>query len=343
MKWREPAGNCRSRVQARSRLLALSQTSDLAPAEATIDVVVLNWNGGQMLVRCLETLGAQTIRHNVIVVDNGSTDSSLELVGERFPGVRQLPLLENRGFTVGNNRGVAEGSAQYVVLANNDIECDPAFLERLTAPFSDEGVGMVAALLLRPGRQVIDSYGLELDRTLAAFPRFGGRSYDPDRLHEDGLAMPTGAAAAYRRDAFEGVGGFDEALFAYMEDVDLGLRLRAEGWRCGGAPDALAVHLGSASFGRRSRGQVEFGGVARGYMLRKYGVLGHDLVTAAMAVAAETAAVAAEVVLGRDLAALRGRVAGWNRAAGVRAEAPPDAINDSIGLLGSLRRRRAGL
>lgn len=308
-----------------------------------IDVVIPTWNAKELLESCLRTLAEQSLPHTAIVVDNGSTDGTVELVRKEFPGVRIVELSENLGFGPAVNRGVAAGDSPLLVLVNNDVECDPTFLERLVAPLATEDVGMVAGLLVRPGRATVDSYGLELDRTLAAFPRFAGTLYDPERLHERNLSAPSGGAAAYRRSAYEAAGGFDERLFAYMEDVDLALRLYAEGWRCAGARDAVGVHVGSATAGRRSRSQVEIAGASRGYMLRKYGILRSGVREATTTLAAETAAVGADLVLGRNLAALRGRIAGWKRAQGVRAEAPREAINCSIGLLGSLRRRRAGL
>ncbi|MBA2361843.1 MAG: glycosyltransferase family 2 protein [Actinobacteria bacterium] len=309
-----------------------------------LDVVIPTWNGRHLLEGCLRALAAQTIACSVIVADNGSTDGTIELVREASPAARLVELGENLGFGPAVNRGVAAGAAPFVVLVNNDVHCDPSFLERLAAPFEESPqIGMVAGLLLRPGRMVVDSYGLELDRTLAAFPRFAGEPYHPERLDESGLFAPSGGAAAYRRRAFESVGGFDERLFAYMEDVDLGLRLQGAGWRCAGAPEALGVHERSATAGRRSRRQVEIAGASRGYMLRKYGVLRLGLRSAGMALAAEAAAVGAETLLGRDLAALRGRIAGWHRGAGVTGEVPDGVVDDTIGLIGSLRRRRASL
>lgn len=309
-----------------------------------IEVVIPSWNAIGLLERCLRTLADQSRPHTVIVVDNGSADGTVKTLRESWPDVRVVELEENLGFGTAVNRGVASGEAPLVVLVNNDVECDSTFVERLVAPLEGaEDVGMVAGLLLQPGRALVDSYGLELDRTLAAFPRFAGTRYYPELLHERHLAAPSGGAAAYRRGAYEAIGGFDEQLFAYMEDVDLALRFHAEGWRCAGAPGAVGVHVGSATAGRRSRRQVAIAGASRGYMLRKYGILRLGIREAATTIAAETVAVGAELLLGRNLAALKGRIAGWNRAAGVRAEAPRDAINESIGLLGSLRRRRTGL
>jgi GT2 family glycosyltransferase len=303
------------------------------------DVVIPTWNGRALLERCLPTVIGQG---RVVVVDNGSTDGTDQLLFTRFPDVQVVAFGENRGFAAAVNAGIAAGDAEAVVLVNNDVECDDGFVAALAEAVRDDGVGMAAGLLLVPGRERIDSYGVEVDRTLSAFPRFAGAPW-PAGLHERGLAMPSGGAAAYRREALRAVGGFDERLFAYMEDVDLGLRLRAAGWRCAGAPDASGVHLGSATFGHRSRWQVETGGFARGYMLRKYGVLGRGAGVAAWALATEAGVSAVDAVLGRDLAAARGRVRGWRAARGVRAPVPPQAINRAIGPTEALRRRRAAV
>jgi N-acetylglucosaminyl-diphospho-decaprenol L-rhamnosyltransferase len=303
------------------------------------DVVIPTWNGRSLLDRCLPTLLEQG---RVIVVDNGSTDGTDELLATRFPAVRVVAFPENRGFVAAVNAGISAGDADVVVLVNNDVECDEDFVTALAEALRPDGVGMAAALLLRPGRERIDSYGVEVDRTLSAFPRFAGAPW-PAGLHERGLAMPSGGAAGYRREALATVGGFDERLFAYMEDVDLGLRLQAAGWRCAGTADATGVHLGSATFGYRSRWQVEVGGFARGYMLRKYGVLRRGAGVAAWALATEAGVVAVDAVLARDLAALHGRLRGWRSARGMRASVPDAAINRAIGPREALRRRRAAV
>jgi N-acetylglucosaminyl-diphospho-decaprenol L-rhamnosyltransferase len=307
------------------------------------DVVVPSWNGRALLEQCLPTLLGQPGAAHIVVVDNGSTDGTAAMLAQRFPDAEVVALRENRGFATAVNAGIAAGSAEVVVLVNNDVECDAGFVAALVAALAREpGAGMAAGLLLARGRATVDSYGVEVDRTLAAFPRFA-RAPWPVALHDRGLALPSGGAAAYRRAALEVVGGFDEGLFAYMEDVDLGLRLAAAGWGCAGAPGASGVHLGSATFGRRSRWQVEVSGFARAYMLRKYGVLRRGPATAAWALAAEAGVVALDATAARDLAAARGRVGGWRAARGRHAPVPEGAINRAIGPREALRRRRAAV
>ena len=309
-----------------------------------IDVVIPTWNARALLDRCLDTLARQTLPANVIVVDNGSEDGTAEHVASTRPETRLVTLDRNHGFGAAVNRGIAAGSAPFVVLVNNDVECDADFLARLVAPLeADPGVGSVAALLLRPGRTTIDSYGVEVDRTLAGFARFAGAPYAATVLHDRHLIGPNGGAAAYRRRALEEVGGFDEAIFAYQEEDDLALRLGAAGWRGAGAPDAIGVHLGSASFGFRSDWQVQVAGASRAYLLRKYGILRSGPATAARALATEAAVMLADAVLERRLAATRGRLRGWRRGRGASARYPAAAVNDEIGMRAALARRRAAI
>ena len=303
-----------------------------------VDVVIPTWNRWELLDRCLDHLRRQTRQASVIVVDNGSTDGTAERLRAEYPEVRLVRLERNLGFGAAVNRGIAAGRAPYVVLVNNDVECDPRFVERLVAPMrARPEIGSVAGLLVIAGRDAIDSYGLELDRTMAAFPRFAGAPLTATALDEHHLAGPSGGAGAYRRAALDAIGGFDEALFAYLEDADVAARLRSAGWAAAGAPGAVGVHLGSASFGRGSAWQVETAGASRGYVLRKYHVLRGR--AAAQSLVVEIGVAAVDLVMERRWAAVRGRLRGWRAGKGVRAPLPQDAVNREIGLREALRRR----
>jgi N-acetylglucosaminyl-diphospho-decaprenol L-rhamnosyltransferase len=309
-------------------------------AGVEVDVVIPTWNRVDLLERCLRTLEAQTAPHRVIVADNGSTDGTAEALAERFPAVQVIAMGENRGFARAVNAGIAAGSAPHVVLINNDVECDPDFVERIVAPLrSDPHVGAVAGLLLVPGRREIDSYGIEVDATMSAFGRYMGAAYPQTPIDARHLAGPCGGAAAYRREALDQVGGFDETLFAYMEDVDLALRMRARGWSVAGAPDAIAIHLGSATFGGRTRWQVETAATSRGYMLRKYRVLARRPAVALWAAAIDGAALLVDAVISRELGAMRAFASGWRAAVGQRGELPAGAVNPEIGFVEGVRRR----
>jgi N-acetylglucosaminyl-diphospho-decaprenol L-rhamnosyltransferase len=308
---------------------------------ASIDVVIVAYNHYELTESCLRHLAAQSVAHQVILVDNGSSDDSAARVAENWPAVRLVSFETGRGFAEACNRGVSAGSGAIVVLLNNDVDCQPDFLEQLTAPLgADPQLGSVAALLLQPGGQTIDSVGLVADVTLACFPRLQGRDIGEAQAQRPGLTGPAGAAAAYRRVAWEEIGGMDKAIFAYMEDFDLALRLRIAGWSTTAATDARAIHLGSASHGHRSASQRRHGGFGRGYVLRRYAVLRGR--AGARALTTEVLVMLGDLVISRDLAALRGRLAGWRAARHApRLSAPPlQAIDAALSLRDSLALRR---
>jgi len=301
----------------------------------TIDVVIPTWRGRDLLAGCLEHLSAQTVSAQVIVVDNASEDGTAELVSESFPKVRLISLPENRGFGAAVNEGVRSGDGDAVVLVNNDVELEPGALEALVAPLAHPRVGMVAGVTTIPDNGLVDGFGIELDVTLAAYNRLRRRSAE----EEPGVLLgPSGGLAAYRRFAFEQAGGFDERLFAYGEDVDLALRLRALGWHATATRDARGVHLGGASVGVDSPCQRWLAGFARAFLVRRYGVL--RSLHGPRALAIEALVIGAGILRGRTLAHVWGRVAGWRAARGERLPVPADAIDTRIDMREALRRLR---
>jgi N-acetylglucosaminyl-diphospho-decaprenol L-rhamnosyltransferase len=246
------------------------------------DVVVPVHNRWELTESCLAHLRSQSIPHRVIVVDNASTDETRERIASYFPEASIVAFELNRGFSVACNSGVEAGDGEIVVLLNNDVECRPDFLERLIAPLAEnDGVGMVAALLVRPGEETIDSFGLTVDRTLAGFPRLRGVGAGDAQADTPLLVGPAGAGGAYRRRAWEAVGGLDEGVFAYGEDVDLALRLGAAGWSAAAAPPTRlrstsarrAPSLGPPGSGTRgdSHGATSCGGMAFSGVAQPYG------------------------------------------------------------------------
>lgn len=311
------------------------------PVPAPVDVVIVAYNRYDLTQSCLEHLNAQTRDHRVILVDNGSTDETRQRLAEEWPEVTLRHTEDNRAFAVACNAGVALGDAPFIVLLNNDVDCRPDFVERVVAPLeADEVLGSVAALCVQPGERTIDSIGLTVDPTLAGFPRLQGRPVEEAASASPVLTGPAGTAAAYRRSAWEQVGGLDERIFAYGEDLDLTMRLRAAGWGSVAAVDAVGVHLGSATHGHRTAWQRRNGGFGRGYLMRRYGLLrrGAPVRTALT----EAIVAVGDMVISGDLAALRGRVAGWRAARGLpaRTRPPAAAIDASITLRDAVDLRR---
>jgi GT2 family glycosyltransferase len=235
---------------------------------------------------------------------------------------------------------VAAGSGDVILLLNNDTVCRPDFIEELAAVFGDESVGAVAPVTLRVDERTIDSVGLTLDATLAPFVRLSGRPVEDAAADRPILVLPGGGADAYRRSAWHEAGGFEERLSFYGADVDLGLRIRTQGWRTVAAPRAVAVHARSATSGHRSQRARQSGGWARGFLLRRWGVLRSR--AAARALATEALVGLGDAVLCRDTVALRSRIGGWKSAADLpRLKVPPGCIDPDIGWADSLRLRWA--
>jgi GT2 family glycosyltransferase len=295
----------------------------------SVDVVIVAYGRYELTDSCLRHLGEQTREHRVILVDNGSTDDTRTRIAAEWPGAQLECFDDNRGFAEACNRGVASGTGEVVILLNNDVDAHPDFIERLVAPLqSDPVLGSVAALMLQPGERYIDSAGLVADTALGGFPRLQGLEVSEAGCERPVLAGPAGTAAAYRRSAWEQVGGLDEAIFAYMEDFDLALRLRSAGWTTVLAEDAVGVHLGSATHGHRSAWQ------------RRHGLL-HGR-GAPRTLATEAVVVLADLAVSRDLAALQGRVSGWRAGREAPRLPPPpvEAVDHTIGFRDSLALRR---
>jgi len=305
-------------------------------------VYIPNFNGSAQLGRTLRGLAAQTQPTDVVLVDNGSADDSVELARGELPGIEVLELGENLGFGPALNRAVAAHPADALILLNNDAEPEPRFVEALLDGLGG-GVDSVAGVLLQErAPELIDSAGVVADTTLMGFDYLHGEPVETAAGAADPLG-PTGGAALYRREAFEAVGGFDERIFLYYEDLDLSLRLAAGGRRCRLAPGARALHSYSASLGAASAAKYARTGWSRGYMLRRYGVMRNPRL-ALRALACEGALCAGQLLKDRTAAGLKGRLRGWRDGAGLEPrEVDGSALLDlSAGEALAMRRRRRG-
>jgi N-acetylglucosaminyl-diphospho-decaprenol L-rhamnosyltransferase len=264
--------------------------------------------------RALGSLREQSREIDVVVVDNGSSDGSLELLREEHPEVTVLGLERNIGFGPALNRAVREHPADPLIFLNSDVECEPRFVEALLDA-SAEGVQSVAGVLLQErSPELIDSAGVVADRTLMGFDYLHGEPREAAIGAPDPLG-PTGGAALYDHSAFTAVGGFDERIFLYYEDLDLALRLAAAGGRCRLAPEATALHAYSAGLGAGSGAKYERTGWSRGYMLRRYRVMSRPR-DAVRVLATEGTISAGQVLMSRTAKGLRGRLRGWRESDG---------------------------
>jgi hypothetical protein len=212
-----------------------------------VAIVIPNYNGARWLPGMLESVATQTVAPaEVLVVDDGSTDDSAALA-EGFAGVRVLRLGANGGFARAANAGIAAVEAAAVALVNTDVVLTADWLERATEALED-GVAAVATKLVDlEDPAILYSAGDVLRRDGVCEQR-GRFERDTGVYDSPGEVFSACAGAAlYRRAAVTAVGGFEARLGTYLEDVELGLRLRLAGWRCAWEPRAVARHAGGGS------------------------------------------------------------------------------------------------
>ena len=218
-----------------------------------VTVIIPNYNGEKLLPVCLSSLMKQTYAQcGILVVDNGSTDGSAELIRRDYPSVRLLKLDRNYGFSAAVNRGIAQCDTPYVILLNNDTKAEPTFVEELVRAIEKrpDAFSCQAKMMDFQNPSVMDDAGDFFCAMGWAFA--GGRGKSEQLYEEDAEIFSACAGAAIcRRSAFLEVGLFDEKHFAYLEDIDLGYRARLWGYRNYFAHRARVYHMGSATSGER--------------------------------------------------------------------------------------------
>lgn len=308
--------------------------------EPEVDIVIPVHGGWEFVRSCVRAALAQTVPVTVTVIDDRSPDDTADRIAQAFPEVDLVRNDVNLGFARSCNVGISAGRARLVMLVNSDVVLRPDAAATAIAALPDSAasrLGSGATLLLAPDGTV-DSYGIVADVTGAGFVRFHGAALSAADPVSPPVLGPYGAVAVYDRAALDEVGLFDTNIFMYGEELDLAFRLRAAGWDCVAIDGPLGTHLGGASAGRESARQRRLSGFARGYLLRKYGVLRSRWALRALAV--EIVVVGARLVLRRDVLSLRGRWEGWLRGAEApRATLPLDAVDGTIGLRESMRMR----
>lgn len=228
-----------------------------------IAVLIVNWNGGAFLSRCLQSLRLQhRIPDRVVLVDNASTDDSLEQAAEWLGTAQLIQLRENAGFAKANNIAAAAASdVDAFALLNPDAFPEPGWLHALAsaAVRAPETAAFACQMRLDAAPGLLDGAGDSYHVSGRAWRNGHRQPLSAGPVRDTEVFAPCAAAALYRRAAFEDVGGFDERFFCYLEDVDLGFRLRLRGHRCLYVPDAVVRHVSSALSGYRSDFAVYYG------------------------------------------------------------------------------------
>jgi N-acetylglucosaminyl-diphospho-decaprenol L-rhamnosyltransferase len=220
-----------------------------------VSIVIVNWNTRDHLIQCLRSIRENGPQCEVVVVDNGSNDSSSEIVKSDFPEVKLVLQKENQGYSRANMAGFRISSGKYVVFLNSDTILPAGTLDCLVGLMEEQP--RIAACAPR----IVQWDGKTQPFAFGGDPRLGyllaracARLGIHAPLHDWETAgildvdWVSGACLFARRSAFEQVGGFDERIYLYFEDNDLCLRLRKAGWRVVYNPLATITHIGGASF-----------------------------------------------------------------------------------------------
>lgn len=214
-------------------------------------IVVPNWNGDDSLAACLDSLLAQTVPTEIVVVENGSVDGSRKLLEEKYSQVTVLVQEVNLGFAGGVNVGIEyaiEQGYEAVALFNNDAVADKDWLKNLLSGLTDPTVGITTCTFMSADGAHLDSTGDLFTNWGLPYPR--GRGETPSGQYDQQLDVfgASGGASLYRTSMLQEIGLFDEDFFAYYEDVDISFRAQLAGWKVRYVPAAVAYHdTGSTS------------------------------------------------------------------------------------------------
>jgi len=237
-----------------------------------VSVVIVSYNACGDLHDCLASLARRvSLPHEILVVDNGSSDGSPAMVRRDYPGVRLIENAENLGFAAANNRGLTKARAPYALILNSDAEVQAGAVEAMAGLLDARpGVAIVGPRTLNPDGTPQVSFGPALTpfaewrqrrRVRAVQARHPAtlRALDAETRHEANPFWVSGSCFLARREALAAVGGFDEGFFLYEEDVDLCLRVRAAGWQIVFTPEAAVCHrLGASMRHDRFRARLEY-------------------------------------------------------------------------------------
>jgi len=221
-----------------------------------VTIVIPNYNGIKFLKACMDALRGQVDApaFEVLVVDNGSTDGSVEYLESTYPQVRLLKLATNTGFCHAVNEGIRQSQSPYVLLLNNDTKADPSFVkylyEAISAPTAKKVFSVSACMVMWQDETKVDGAGDYYTVLGWSLARGKGQNVEKyDRCVR--IFSACGGAAIYKREVLDQIGLFDEAHFAYLEDLDLGYRAKSAGYENLYEPKARVIHYGSATSGSR--------------------------------------------------------------------------------------------
>jgi len=228
-----------------------------------VSIVIVNWNGAEVLPECLRSLLALNYKPiEIVIVDNGSTDSSVEIVREICgDDVKIVRLEKNVGFAAGVNIGVENASGEFIATLNNDMIVEPSWLDQPMALLKDKSVGIVSCRQMNYyDRSKVDGLYHCITKEMTLMPFGAGREYCDDELFskQGYVVSANGGSAIIRTEIFRDLGGYDADFFGYMEETDFCLRAFLRGWRCAYAPSAVVYHKDGFTFKKNLGRQYYF-------------------------------------------------------------------------------------
>lgn len=234
------------------------------PENPTVSILIITWNSKNYISACLDKLLTQTFDDfEVIIVDNGSVDDSLDALLERNPAfdLHVERLNTNQGFAIANNTGARLARGKWLALLNADAFPETDWLEKLLrAAKENPDYSFFSSRQIQANKpELLDGTGDVYHISGLAWRRHYNLPCNRFGLQAEEVFSACGAAVLYSRDDFLQAGGFDEDYFSYFEDVDLGFRLRLSGAKCLYVPEATVHHVGSVSTGKRSDFSIYYG------------------------------------------------------------------------------------
>lgn len=218
-----------------------------------VSIVIPNYNGKHFLKKCLDSISKQTYKNiETIVVDNASSDNSIEFLKDEYPNVITISMTTNTGFSGAVNKGIIESKGDYVFLLNNDTEIDEKCVEYLVNTIKqNQNIFSVNSKMIQyNNRALLDDAGDEYNIFGWAFKR-GFNQRVQTNIKQRRVFTCCAGAAIYNKKILNKIGYFDEAFFAYLEDVDIGFRANCFGYKNIFCPDAIVYHIISGTTGNK--------------------------------------------------------------------------------------------
>ena len=217
-----------------------------------LTVVIPNFNGKHLLKECFDSLKNQNSSFDVIIIDNGSHDSSVRYIKNKYPEFTLIKNKKNMGFAIAVNQGIKASNTDFVFLLNNDVVLEVNCISSLLKCIQkdDSIFGVASKMIQYDDRTKIDDVGDEY--TILGWTNKVGNGKSSELYQSEREVFSACAGAAlYRKSVFDEIGYFDENFYAYMEDVDISYRGRIHGYKCFYCPKAVVYHIGSGTSGSK--------------------------------------------------------------------------------------------